>query len=66
MFNLYGITEVSCWATCEHVTNEQLRDKEGIASGAVSLGQPLANTVVELRNSDGVVCSGNGHIWIGM
>ena len=39
---------------------------ESGATGAVSLGQPLANTVVELRNSDGVVCSGNGHIWIGM
>ena len=70
VFNLYGITEVSCWATCELVTDDQLREnsneEDDVVSRSVSLGQPLAGTVVELRNNDGVTSAGYGHIWIGI
>ena len=33
MYNLYGITEVSCWASCYHIPNDQLEFRE-IASEA--------------------------------
>ena len=89
MFNVYGITEVSCWASCEAVTADQLRkmrekeeskeerkeeeeeaekeeEEEADVNGAVSLGQPLSGTCVELRDERGkVITSGSGRIWIG-
>lgn len=103
VFNLYGITEVSCWASCETVTADKLKETgENERSGmqlveeeerremhactttcvydeckveerpyglecAVSLGQPLDRTVLELRDNNGEVISANGygHIWIG-
>lgn len=33
MYNLYGITEVSCWASCYHIPDDQLEFRE-IASEA--------------------------------
>lgn len=94
LFNLYGITEVSCWASCEAVTADQLRKmreeekskrrdeeearegkekeeeedgEEGDISRAVSLGQPLSGTSIELRDERGnvVTSAGMGRIWIG-
>ncbi|XP_050084897.1 beta-alanine-activating enzyme [Anopheles aquasalis] len=44
LFNIYGITEVSCWSTMEQVTK--------IGGGTVSLGQPLDPSIVlELRST---------------
>ncbi|XP_049535011.1 beta-alanine-activating enzyme isoform X2 [Anopheles darlingi] len=44
LFNIYGITEVSCWSTMERVTE--------MNGGAVSLGQPLDSSIVlELRST---------------
>ncbi|XP_035795019.1 beta-alanine-activating enzyme-like [Anopheles albimanus] len=43
LFNIYGITEVSCWSMMEQMTS--------INVGAVSLGQPLDPSIVlELRS----------------
>ncbi|KAI1888694.1 hypothetical protein AGOR_G00171370 [Albula goreensis] len=60
IFNLYGITEVSCWATCYelHLENMNL--------DSVPLGSALRDTVVEVRGEDGaVVTQGDGQIFIG-
>ncbi|XP_077440315.1 beta-alanine-activating enzyme [Vanacampus margaritifer] len=64
VFNLYGITEVSCWATCYKIPPEQGSD--GSASSAVPLGSPLMGTRVEVRDRDGeVVTEGEGEVFIG-
>ncbi len=56
-FNLYGLTEVSSWATCY-----QLPD----TAGTVLLGNPLLGSKVEVRNDEGqpIEC-GEGVIWTG-
>ncbi len=57
LFNLYGVTEMSSWATCY-----QLPD----TAGPVLLGNPLLGSKVEVRNADGgAVESGEGIIWTG-
>ncbi|XP_042143758.1 beta-alanine-activating enzyme [Ixodes scapularis] len=58
MFNLYGITEVSCFATCQKIDLG--------ANGAVPLGNPLAGTVLELRKHSGeVIEEGVGTLFLG-
>ncbi|XP_042146515.1 beta-alanine-activating enzyme [Ixodes scapularis] len=58
MFNLYGITEVSCFATCQKIDLG--------ANGAVPLGNPLAGTVLELRKDSGeVIEEGVGTLFVG-
>jgi acyl-CoA synthetase len=58
IFNLYGITEVSCWATACETTGEELDE--------VALGHALEDTVVELRDEKGgKVTNGEGEIYIG-
>ena len=81
MFNIYGTTEVSCWATCYHIPNADLigrsqplvamATKQGRAvddiSDQVPIGEPLLGTRLEVRGEDGSgVCQGFGGIWIGM
>ena len=82
IFNIYGITEVSSWATCyelpqapdshtEQPTDSLLSTDGGsdVLDNAtiVPLGDSLLDTCVELRDEyDSVVTSGNGEIWIGM
>lgn len=59
IYNLYGITEVSCWATCHKI---------GPAGdgGAVPLGAPLDGTVLEVRDDSGeVVEKGDGTLFVG-
>ncbi|XP_049620063.1 beta-alanine-activating enzyme isoform X1 [Syngnathus scovelli] len=64
VFNVYGITEVSCWATCYEIP--LLRQPEDSASSAVPLGSPLMGTRVEVRGQDGgVVTEGEGEVFIG-
>ena len=59
-YNVYGITEVSCWATIATVDfkvdlAEQLQD--------VDLGRPLKNTDLRVVNAEGiVVVEGEGKI----
>ena len=56
VYNIYGITEVSCWASINLVTD---RDDS-------SLGIPLSDTIFEVRNQDGkVINEGVGELFIG-
>ena len=77
IFNIYGITEVSSWATCyelpratdlyrEHCNHDTL-SSDPLNNTVVPLGHPLLDTHVELHNENGdVITCGNGEIWIGM
>ncbi|XP_061093383.1 beta-alanine-activating enzyme isoform X2 [Conger conger] len=59
-FNLYGTTEVSCWATCHQLHLDNLSGE------AVPLGSALMGTAVEVRDEDGqVVTQGEGQLFIG-
>ena len=66
VFNLYGITEVSSWASCCEVTEEDLAHwkyvpsspgsqmcADGLSSDAVCIGGPLLSTRVEVVGVDG-------------
>uniref|UniRef100_A0A669EAC6 Aminoadipate-semialdehyde dehydrogenase n=1 Tax=Oreochromis niloticus TaxID=8128 RepID=A0A669EAC6_ORENI len=58
IYNIYGITEVSCWAS--------LYPRFKITVSSVPLGTPLMGTVVEVRDEHGcVVSEGEGQIFIG-
>ncbi|KAF5293950.1 hypothetical protein FQR65_LT10964 [Abscondita terminalis] len=55
LFNLYGITEVSCWASVCEVDN-----------GEITLGEPLPETVFEVRDTCGnKISEGEGELFIG-
>lgn len=57
IYNLYGITEVSCWATVS------LYDER---SEKVDLGRPLEGTQLRVMNDEGEeIKEGNGLLWIG-
>ncbi|XP_023309797.1 acyl-CoA synthetase family member 4 [Anoplophora glabripennis] len=58
IFNLYGISEVSCWATLHEITDESHNDE-------IPIGQTLDATVIELRDEFGVKTSAIGEIFIG-
>ncbi|XP_064190072.1 beta-alanine-activating enzyme isoform X2 [Anguilla rostrata] len=59
-FNLYGTTEVSCWATCYKLHLDTM------SLGSVPLGSVLMGTVVEVRGEDGrVITCGEGQVFIG-
>ncbi|XP_077333569.1 beta-alanine-activating enzyme isoform X1 [Lithobates pipiens] len=64
LFNLYGITEVSSWATCyevpESLLNSNARDPP------VPLGSSLRETIVEVRNEDNNrIEEGEGQVFLG-
>ncbi|XP_019381580.1 PREDICTED: acyl-CoA synthetase family member 4 isoform X2 [Gavialis gangeticus] len=52
IFNLYGITEVSSWATCYKVPEEVL-SSDLRADSSVPLGSPLLGTTVEVKDACG-------------
>ncbi|XP_043267739.1 beta-alanine-activating enzyme [Venturia canescens] len=57
IFDIYGITEVSCWACIREV---------GINIDSPSLGSILSNTILEIRNDMGMrVEEGEGILYIG-
>ncbi|XP_015183954.1 PREDICTED: acyl-CoA synthetase family member 4 [Polistes dominula] len=60
-FNIYGITEVSCWASINEIVK---LDRKSIPS---NLGKVLSNTIFEVRSEyDGsLVTEGSGHLFIG-
>ncbi|XP_006113560.2 beta-alanine-activating enzyme [Pelodiscus sinensis] len=65
VFNLYGITEVSSWATCYRIPEEVLSSDVRFDS-AVPLGSPLLGTTVEVRDATGsAVLDGEGQVFIG-
>ena len=79
IYNLYGITEVSCWASCHHIPTDELVEGSSVAcrgkdvedciideANDVPLGFPLLGTVIEVRDDSGkVVQEGMGQIYIG-
>ncbi|XP_053178742.1 beta-alanine-activating enzyme [Scomber japonicus] len=65
IYNIYGITEVSCWACCYKVPQSLLQFGNTTVS-SVPLGTPLMDTVVEVRDEHGcVVTEGEGQAFIG-
>ena len=72
VYNLYGITEVSSWATCHRISFPLPSSSLSSSSSAnehslVPLGQPLLGTTVEVRDADtnSKVTQGRGIIWLG-
>uniref|UniRef100_A0A8B9G9R4 Beta-alanine-activating enzyme n=1 Tax=Amazona collaria TaxID=241587 RepID=A0A8B9G9R4_9PSIT len=65
IFNLYGITEVSSWATCYKIPEEVFAD-DLRTDFPIHLGSPLLGTKVEVRDANGsAVLEGEGQIFIG-
>ncbi|XP_069780714.1 beta-alanine-activating enzyme isoform X2 [Narcine bancroftii] len=65
IFNLYGITEVSCWATCYKIPEETLHYASGYEA-QVPLGFPLLGTILDVVNDSGqVIQEGEGQVFIG-
>ncbi|XP_072476926.1 beta-alanine-activating enzyme isoform X3 [Notamacropus eugenii] len=65
IFNIYGITEVSTWATCYRIPEEDLSSTLGTES-PVQLGFPLLGTVVEVRDTNGLpIQEGEGQVFLG-
>ncbi|XP_008046116.1 acyl-CoA synthetase family member 4 isoform X2 [Carlito syrichta] len=65
IFNIYGITEVSSWATFYRIP-EKLLNCTLKCDLPVQLGCPLLGTVVEVRDTDGLtVQEGSGQVFIG-
>lgn len=59
IFNLYGITEVSSWATYYQVDL-------ALNGCIVPLGTPITDTFLELRDANGLRTNqGTGILWIG-
>lgn len=57
IYNIYGITEVSCWASISKVFQHTHPD---------SLGQTLSETIFQVRNEiDEIVDDGEGELFIG-
>ncbi|XP_028400135.1 beta-alanine-activating enzyme-like isoform X2 [Dendronephthya gigantea] len=71
LFNIYGITEVSSWATYHHITDDELSvngddDQIGL-SNVCKLGNPLSRTKLVVYDDNGGLVNENGvgHLWIG-
>ncbi|KAM3619691.1 uncharacterized protein V6R79_012033 [Siganus canaliculatus] len=65
IYNIYGVTEVSCWACCYKIPESQLQPSN-IAQGFVPLGTALLDTAVEVRDELGrIVTEGEGQVFIG-
>ncbi|XP_064005393.1 beta-alanine-activating enzyme isoform X4 [Pogoniulus pusillus] len=65
IFNLYGITEVSSWATCYKIP-EEVFSADFRTDFPVPLGSPLLGTKVEVRDASGsAVLEGEGQVFIG-
>ncbi|XP_069833752.1 beta-alanine-activating enzyme isoform X2 [Dendropsophus ebraccatus] len=64
IFNLYGVTEVSSWATYYEVSEAMINSPW--LKDSMPLGNPLRETVVEVRNDDGIkVKEGEGQVYLG-
>lgn len=60
IFNVYGITEVSCWASITEI------DSETEETDLQHLGKPLSETLLQVRSESGeVVNEGEGILFIG-
>ncbi|NWV40964.1 ACSF4 enzyme, partial [Grantiella picta] len=65
IFNLYGITEVSSWATCYKIP-EEVFSADFRMDFPIPLGSPLLGTKLEVKDACGAaVLEGEGQIFIG-
>lgn len=65
VYNVYGITEVSCWACCHRVPEGLLQSSDQAAS-SIPIGAPLLDTSVEVRDDRGcIITEGQGQVFIG-
>lgn len=65
IFNIYGITEVSSWATYYRIP-EKILNSTLKCELPVQLGFPLLGTVVEVRDTNGFrIQEGNGQVFLG-
>ncbi|XP_055290700.1 beta-alanine-activating enzyme isoform X3 [Moschus berezovskii] len=65
IFNIYGITEVSSWATFYRIP-EKILNSTLKCELPVQLGFPLFGTVVEVRDTNGfTIQEGNGQVFLG-
>ncbi|XP_023566899.1 acyl-CoA synthetase family member 4 isoform X2 [Octodon degus] len=65
IFNIYGITEVSSWATFYRIP-EKILNSTLKCELPVPLGFPLLGTVVEVRDADGfTIQEGSGQVFLG-
>ncbi|TSN30202.1 Acyl-CoA synthetase family member 4 [Bagarius yarrelli] len=66
IYNLYGTTEVSCWACCYKLPDDPSVSADHMNCGSVPLGEALMDTVVEVRDENGrLVTEGEGQVFIG-
>ncbi|XP_042324376.1 beta-alanine-activating enzyme isoform X2 [Sceloporus undulatus] len=64
IFNIYGITEVSCWATYYKVPEEVFSSHQ--FHSLIPLGTPLSETIIEVKDANGSpVLEGEGQVFIG-
>jgi acyl-CoA synthetase len=62
IFNLYGVTEVSCWSTCHQV--KFFKDSE-IQEEQVCLGEPFPFCKLQVRDKQGCpVTCGEGQLFV--
>ncbi|XP_072246044.1 beta-alanine-activating enzyme [Leuresthes tenuis] len=65
IYNIYGVTEVSCWA-CSYKIPDALLQSSNVTASPVPLGTPLMDTMVEVRDERGcLVTEGEGQVFIG-
>ncbi|KAJ7326716.1 hypothetical protein JRQ81_016475 [Phrynocephalus forsythii] len=65
IFNIYGITEVSCWAMCYQIP-EEVYSSDHRCDSMVPLGTPLLGTTVEVKDANGsAILQGEGQVFIG-
>ncbi|KAF5926876.1 hypothetical protein HPG69_001507 [Diceros bicornis minor] len=65
IFNIYGITEVSSWATFYRIP-EKILNSTLKCELPVQLGFPLLGTVVEVRDTNGfIIQEGDGQVFLG-
>ncbi|XP_077269796.1 aminoadipate-semialdehyde dehydrogenase isoform X3 [Temnothorax americanus] len=58
LFNIYGITEISCWSSIKEIVKNNVDEP--------CLGEPLSETVFQIRNEDNeVIIRGDGTLYIG-
>ncbi|EFN63853.1 Acyl-CoA synthetase family member 4 [Camponotus floridanus] len=59
LFNIYGITEISCWSSINEITKDNSADES-------YLGEPLSEIIFQIRNEDNeVITRGEGTLYIG-
>lgn len=58
LFNIYGITEISCWSSISEIAKNTQLDES-------CLGEILSETIFEIRNEDNKITTDEGILYIG-